>query len=176
MTYREALTEAMTELGRDPLTRFIGYGIAVGNGANGTLTGVPLAQRIETPVSEALMMGMAVGMSLRGLRPLVYCERMDFLPLMLDQITNQLDSIGRLSRGQFKPAVIIRVMVGSKGKPPFTALTHTRCFPQAVRQMVTFPVVECKTPEDVLGDYRFAHKMLVEDNQSTMLIDFRELF
>ena len=120
------------------------------------------------------MMGMAVGMSLRGLRPLVYCERMDFLPLMLDQITNQLDSIGRLSRGQFKPAVIIRVMVGSKSKPPFTPITHRRDLTAGIRQMVSFPVIQLWDADTIVADYRAALESLVEDNQTTMLVDYRE--
>jgi pyruvate/2-oxoglutarate/acetoin dehydrogenase E1 component len=174
LTYKESLTAAMTDFGRDEKARVLGYGVAVGNGANGTLNGVPLERRVEFPVSESLIMSAAVGMSIAGLLPLVYCERMDFMPLMLDAVLSQLDSIGRLSRGQFKPAVIIRTMVGSSTKPPFTAITHCRDLSAGMRAMVTFPVLQLMTAADVEREY-FEARQRQKNGESTILVDYRHL-
>ena len=174
MTYKDALRGAMTDFGKEEKARFLGYGIAVGNGANGTLTGVPLERRIETTVSESLIMSMAVGLSLKGYLPLVYCERMDFMPLMLDAILSQLDSIHTLSRGQFSPAVIIRTMVGSGDKPPFTAITHCRDLSDGIQFMVTFPVIKLRTPYDVEREY-YEARGRQKNGQSTILVDYRSL-
>lgn len=177
MTYKESLTAAMSSLAVDPLVRFVGYGLLNNKGANGTIRDVSESQIIETPISEGLMMGLATGMSLRGLRPVVYIERMDFIPLCMDAMVNQLDSIARLSRGQFQPAAIIRVMVGSKSKPPFTALTHTRDFTETILKTVSFPVVDFNGPgwagAPIIDSYSAAHRNL-KYGQSTMLIDHRE--
>src|SRR5579871_6790066 len=113
LTYKEALTAAMDQLALDPTVRFVGYGLLHGRAA-GTLKNVPVAQIVETPVAENLMVGLAIGMSLRGLRPVVYIERMDFILNALDAIVNHLDKIGGMSHGQFNPAVILRVVVGNK--------------------------------------------------------------
>ena len=40
----------------------------------------------DTPISEAAMAGVAVGMALKGLRPVVEFMYEDFTPIALDQI------------------------------------------------------------------------------------------
>lgn len=165
----------MTELGKDPFVRFVGYGLLNNKGANGTILNMD-DKVAETTVSENLMVGLAVGMSLQGLRPLIYLERMDFLPLALCPIINQLDSIGRLSCGQYKPAAIIRIMVGSRSKPPFTALTHTRDLSAALRNMVSFTVIDFGDKNDsgaIQHHYEKAREDLVL-GISTILVDHRE--
>ena len=64
MTYKDALTNAMSAIGSDPNSVFIGYNVGYGGLANGTLKGVPPERRIETPVAENLLVGMAIGMAL----------------------------------------------------------------------------------------------------------------
>lgn len=49
MTYKESITQAMTDLAADPAVCFIGYGIRYGK-AMGTLKNVSEDQVIETPV------------------------------------------------------------------------------------------------------------------------------
>jgi pyruvate/2-oxoglutarate/acetoin dehydrogenase E1 component len=181
MTYKESLAAAMTELARDPLVRFIGYGVKVGAIAGKGFGGVNPAQLVETPVAENLMVGMAIGMSLAGLRPVVYIERMDFILNALDAIVNHLDKIGQMSHGEFKPAIILRVVVGNKTKPLYTGATHVQDFTGALREMVTFPVITLDKPvgsepiEIEIGKhYRFAHERLAQ-GESTMLVEYKDL-
>ena len=173
-SYKEALTAAMVNLAEDPKIRFVGYGVKIGGRAHGTLKTVPDAQLVETPVAENLMVGLAIGMSLAGLRPVVFIERFDFILNALDAIVNHLDKIGSMSRGQFKPAVILRVVVGNKEKPFFTGATHTQDFTVAVEQMVRFPVQNLLTEEEVTN-YYYRARLSQQRGQSTMLIEYKDL-
>lgn len=178
MTYKESLTQAMTELAADPLVRFIGYGVRVGGKAAGTLAGVAESQLIETPVAENLMVGLATGMALSGLRPVVFIERMDFILNAMDAIVNHLDKIETLSQGQFRPAVILRVVVGNRNKPLFTGVTHTQNFLDAIATMVSFPVVDLSDPQQVLPQYRLAHESISSEGErrkSRMLVEYKDL-
>lgn len=174
MTYKEALTEAMTELARDPATCFVGYGVRYGR-AMGTLANVSEAQLIETPVAENLMVGLATGLALMGRRPVVFIERMDFLLNAADAVVNHLDKIAMMSRGEFKPAVIIRCVVGNRNKPLFTGETHVQNFTEAFAEMTrTIPVWSMGSAESVTLSYERAQK-IAQTGQSSMLIEYKDL-
>lgn len=173
MTYKEQLTEAMASLATDERRRFIGYGLTHGR-AGGTLAGATPAQIVETPVAENLMAGIAIGQSLAGLLPVLYFERFDFVLNAADAIVNHLDAAAKISRGQFRPAVIIRVVVGNRTKPLFTGRTHTQNFAQAFRAMVSFPVVELVQPWEVVPRY-LAADAAQRGGISTMLVEFKDL-
>ena len=66
----------------------------------GTLKDVPDDQKIETPVAENLMVGLAIGMSFEGFKPVVYFERHDFMLVAADAISNHIDKIERISHGE----------------------------------------------------------------------------
>lgn len=140
MTYKESLHAAMLELDKDEKRRYLGYGIRYGARAGGSFNGISDDKMIECPVCENLMLGMAIGLSLKGLKPVVYFERFDFLILAADALCNHLDAAKIISRGEFNPAVIIRVVVGNSQKPLFTGHTHTRDYGVAISQMVNFKV------------------------------------
>lgn len=172
--YREQLTLAMDNLAADKAVRFIGYGVKIGGRALGTLKNVPEDRLIETPVAENLMVGLATGMSLAGLRPLVFIERMDFILNALDAIVNHLGAARKISRGQFQPAAILRVVVGNRHKPLYTGPTHVQDFTEAIRQMVDFPVVRLTGPEQIAPAYFEAHEGL-HGGRSTMLVEHKDM-
>lgn len=138
MTYKDSITQAMTDLAADPAVCFIGYGIRYGK-AMGTLKNVNIGQLIETPVAENLMLGLATGLALRGQKPVVFIERADFLLNAMDAIVNHLTKIELMSRGQFKPACILRIIVGNKTKPLFTGETHTQDFRDELHMLANRP-------------------------------------
>lgn len=169
--YKEVLTTANTRLSGNPLTRFVGYGLKHGR-AYGTLRGVPDSQIIDTPIAENLMMGLAIGLSLKGYRPVVFFERMDFILNALDAIVNHLDKIHYLSHGEFSPACIIRAVIGNKNKPLYTGLPHTQDFTLALRQMVSFPIVRTHVGT-IETDYAQAERDLTK-GVSTILVEFKD--
>src|SRR5262249_20330 len=106
ISYKNELTEAMERLAEDPLIRFIGYGVKIGGRAMGTLANVSDSQLIEMPVAESLMVSFAIGLSLKGLKPVVFIERFDFICNAMDAIINHLDKISEISHREFNPTMI----------------------------------------------------------------------
>jgi pyruvate dehydrogenase E1 component beta subunit len=171
VTYKEDITAAMDMLAADPRVRFVGYGVRYGGKAMGTLKNVPEAQLVETPVAENLMVGLAIGMALRGLRPVVFIERFDFIMNAMDAIVNHLEKIDVMSNGQFSPAVILRVVIGNSQKPLYTGETHTQDFSEAMRRLIEMPVFVL--PDD--GDARYAYSHATMTGASTMIIEKKDL-
>lgn len=133
MTYKTAITHNMTKLGKAKNTVFIGYNTACGHRMYGTLDKVPKTQCIETPVCENLMVGLGLGMSLEGYRPIVCFERHDFLLIALDAILNHMDAMPILSNRQFNFPIVLRTIVGSD-TPLDPGIQHTRDYTDILLQ------------------------------------------
>jgi pyruvate/2-oxoglutarate/acetoin dehydrogenase E1 component len=118
------------------------------------------------------MVGLATGLSLAGLKPVVFIERMDFILNALDAIVNHLGAAQHISCNQFKPAAILRVVIGNKYKPLYTGPTHTQDFTQALRQIIDFPIIELKK-ESVVSEYQSALDRL-SVGTSTMLVERKD--
>jgi pyruvate dehydrogenase E1 component subunit beta len=173
MTYKEEITAAMDMLAQDPLVRFIGYGVRYGGKAMGTLKNIPEEQLIETPVAENLMVGIAIGMALKGLRPVVFIERCDFILNAMDAIVNHLEKIKMMSGEQFAPAVILRVVIGNKSKPLFTGETHTQDFSKSLDGMLDMPVYLILNQRDAPHIYEYAARGFGA-GYSTMVIEDKD--
>lgn len=113
-SYKDALTNAMTFLGNQPDTIFIGQQtLFPGNPMSTTLGGVPKNKIIELPVMEDSQMGMSLGMAMRGDFVVTFYPRWDFLICATNQLLNHLDKIKLMSNNQFSPNIIIRLGKGS---------------------------------------------------------------
>jgi pyruvate/2-oxoglutarate/acetoin dehydrogenase E1 component len=179
ISYKQALTAAMDALALDKRVVFLGYGLRSGRAA-GTLANVPEAQIIETPVAESLMAGLAIGLSLRGQIPVVFYERFDFVLYALDQIVNHLDKMAWMSAGQFRPAVLFRVVAGGKHKPLYTGPTHTQDFTSALWRLVNFPVMPIVNASQVETCWSIAHTYAAppkgESGSSCMLVEYKDKY
>jgi hypothetical protein len=138
-SYKDAMIESMTHLGKLGAI-FIGYNVKYGN-AIGTLKNVPDDQKLETPVAENLMAGLAIGMSFEGFLPVLYYERHDFMMVAADAIINHIDKIERISHGEFKCPIIIRAVTADAG-PFYSGITHSQDFTEVFRRAVSFPVLD----------------------------------
>jgi len=172
-SYKNELKLAMEDLAQDPKVRFIGYGVRIGGRALGTLKNIPDWQLIEMPVAENLLVGFAIGLSLKGFKPVVFIERFDFIWNASDAIVNHLDKIGMMSRYEFNPTVILRIVVGNRQKPLFTGETHTQDHTHALRHMVSFPVLRLTAAEQIRRQYRNAYEAL--GKFSTALVEYKDL-
>ena len=170
MTYKDEITKGNTEIGKDPKTRFIGYGLKKGR-AMGTLKDVPEDQILEMPVAENLLLGVAIGMSLTGLKPVVFIERMDFLMNCMDALVNHLDKIKNISRDEFDPKVIIRCIVGNTKKPLYTGATHVQDFSDVLRKMVNIPVYQLTDP----GMAKVTYSVVPERAKSAIIVEYKDL-
>jgi pyruvate dehydrogenase E1 component alpha subunit len=163
-SYKDAMIIAMTELGQQGAI-FIGYNVVKGD-AMGTLKNVPLEQKLETPVAENLMSGLAIGMSFEGFLPILYFERHDFILNALDAIINHIDKIERISHGEYKVPVVIRAVTADAG-PFYSGITHSQDFTKLLEFGVSFPVEDPKEGKDVLRAFRDA----VESKRPVVVIE-----
>jgi len=152
-TYKDAMIQSMTELGNQGAI-FIGYNVKYGD-AMGTLKGVPEEQKVETPVAENLMAGLAIGMSFEGFRPVLYFERHDFMLVAADAIGNHIDKIERISHGEFRVPVIIRAVTADAG-PFYAGPTHQQDLTNVFKELVDFPVFDPVTGSDALKAFEYA--------------------
>ncbi len=171
--YKDILIEANTKLGKNKNIIFIGYGLKKGR-ALGTLKNIDESKIIETPVAENLMVGLAIGLSLKEYCPVVFIERMDFILNAMDALINHLDKMKDISKGEFNPAVIIRCVVGNYKKPLYTGITHTQDFSKEIKRLVSFPVIRLKAAEDILKAYIKAER-LQKNGISSILIEYKDL-
>nr|WP_281377035.1 alpha-ketoacid dehydrogenase subunit beta [Deinobacterium chartae] len=91
------------------------------------------AQRVfDTPLSEASIVGAAVGMAVRGLRPVAEIQFADYMYPGIDQIFSQAAKIRYRSGGQFTAPLVIRTPSGGgvrgghhHSQSPEAYYTHT---------------------------------------------------
>ena len=112
---RLALAE---ELDRDPDVCLYGEDITFG-GPFGATKG--LAERFgeerirNTPISEATVVGLAVGAATVGARPVVEVMFIDFITLAMDQLVNHAAKLHYMTGGQLRVPLTIRATFGVSG-------------------------------------------------------------
>mgnify|MGYP001811846346 CR=1 FL=1 len=117
MTYRDAVHAALDDsLSADPSVVFMGED--VGNEGGVYKTNVGLAEKygeriINTPICENGFTGVALGMAVMGMRPIVEFMFADFMPTAGDAIVNQLPKYRFMSGGQLSAPVTLRVVSGA---------------------------------------------------------------
>jgi pyruvate dehydrogenase E1 component beta subunit len=67
---------------------------------------------IDTPLAESGIIGTAIGLALRGYRPVCEIQFDGFIYPAYDQIVSQLAKMGNRSRGSIKLPVVVRVPFG----------------------------------------------------------------
>jgi acetoin:2,6-dichlorophenolindophenol oxidoreductase subunit beta len=115
MTVEEAMTEAMTEeMRRD--TRVITFGEGVATKKPSLRQEFGDKRVRNTPLSEGIIAGTAVGAAATGLRPVVDLLFAPFLTLAMDGIVNSAGKLRYMSGGQFSfPLVVIAETGGGWG-------------------------------------------------------------
>lgn len=117
ITYAKAISEAIDEeMEKDQNVMVIGEDVGIKGGNFGQTEG--LYQKYgewrvkDTPISENSFVGLALGASLTGLRPIVEIMYADFLTIAMDQIANQIAKIRYMSGGQAKVPLTICTTIG----------------------------------------------------------------
>lgn len=168
--YHKAICEEMEEFAKNPKVIFMGQQTASENFYR-TLENVPLHRRIEMPIAEELQMGQSLGLAMTGWLPISIYQRMDFLPRAMDQIVNHLNLIPEMSRGLYKPKVIIRTTVGTNN--PFdVGLQHNKDLTELFKTACNFPVFKVTTPKEV----KLAYGLAREIDSPIMIVELQELY
>ena len=71
-----------------------------------------MARVIDTPISEATILGAAVGMALGGLKPVVEMRVVDFALCAMDEIVNQAAKARFMFGGQGRVPLVARLPIG----------------------------------------------------------------
>lgn len=116
MTYAEAAVLAVQhEMAQDP--RVVVMGEDVGRGGifgqyKGLQTQFGVQRVIDTPISEAAILGAGVGMALAGLRPIVEMRVVDFALCGMDELVNQAAKNRYMFGGQGRVPMVVRMPTG----------------------------------------------------------------
>jgi pyruvate/2-oxoglutarate/acetoin dehydrogenase E1 component len=121
MTYREAVNAALDDaMAADGAVLLMGEDVGADGGVFKTNSGLiekygPERVR-NTPICENGFLGVALGMSLVGMRPIVEIMFADFLPSGGDALVNQLPKYRFMSGGQTTVPVTVRAIGGATGR------------------------------------------------------------
>jgi pyruvate/2-oxoglutarate/acetoin dehydrogenase E1 component len=159
----------MSRLALLPNTIFLGQQVA-SETFYGTLKDIPMEKRWEMPVAEDLQMGLSIGLALEGYLPISIYQRMDFLPRAMDQLVNHLNLLPEMSRGLYKPKIIIRTTIGSKS-PMDAGPQHSQDL-TAMLSVLKFPVMTVTTPEEV----HIAYSMATLTGGPVLIIELQDLY
>jgi 2-oxoisovalerate dehydrogenase E1 component len=100
---------------------------------------------LTTPISEAGIIGLANGMAIRGLRPVVEIMFGDFLGLAMDQLLNHACKFERMYGGTVRCPIVVRTpMGGRRGYGP----THSQSIEKHFLGMPGLAVVAASTVHD----------------------------
>jgi pyruvate/2-oxoglutarate/acetoin dehydrogenase E1 component len=100
---------------------------------------------IDTPISEATIMGAAVGMALTGLKPVVEMRVVDFALCAIDEIVNQAAKARYMFGGQGRVPLVARLPIGLWNG---SAAQHSQSLEAWFAHVPGLVVVTPGTPQD----------------------------
>jgi pyruvate dehydrogenase E1 component beta subunit len=103
------------EMRRDPLIWVLGEDVEMGGiftQYKGLLAEFGPARIVNTPISEATIMGAGLGAALVGTRPVVEMRIADFALPAIDELVNQIAKMRYMSGGQARARVVVRMPHG----------------------------------------------------------------
>ena len=153
ITYRDAVREALREeMLRDENVFLIGEELGLYGGAyavtKGLLDEFGPRRVMDTPISEAVIAGAAVGAAVAGTRPVAEIMYMDFIAFCMDQLVNQAAKIRYMFGGRAKVPMVLRTQ-GGGGRE--NAAQHSQSLEAWVAHVPGLRVVIPGTPYDAKG-------------------------
>ncbi len=167
--YREALNQALSEeIERDPNVVLIGEEVAQYNGAYKVTRGLwkKYGDRrvVDTPISEAAFVGMGIGASMMGLRPVIELMFWSFATVAYDQIVNNAGQIRFMSGGLINCPIVIR---GPANGGTNVGATHSHT-PE--NWMAAIPGLKVVSPSNGY-DAKGLLKTAIRDNDPVMFME-----
>jgi pyruvate dehydrogenase E1 component beta subunit len=153
ITMREAISQALwEEMERDPNVFIMGEEVGVWGGSYAVTKGFYDhfgAERVkDTPISEATIVGAAIGAALTGLRPVAELMTINFAFSAFEHIVNQAAKLHYMFAGQMVVPLVIRTVSGGGRQ---LAATHSQTPDVIFAHFPGLKVVAPGTPEDAKG-------------------------
>jgi pyruvate dehydrogenase E1 component beta subunit len=169
LSYREALRHAMDEeLARDPNVVIMGEEVAQFNGAykvtEGLLEKYGPKRIVDTPISEAGFIGLGIGASMLGIRPVMELMFWSFSYVAFDQIFNNAASVRYMSGGLINVPIVIR---GPANGGTNVGATHSHTPENFIANTPGLKVVCPATPYDAKG----LMKAAIRDNDPVYVME-----
>ena len=169
LTYRHALREAFDEeLARDPMVVLMGEEVAQYNGAYKVTEGLwekwGDKRIVDTPISEAGFIGMGVGASMLGVRPVMELMFWSFYTVAWDQIINNAGMVRYMSGGLINCPIVIR---GPANGGTNVGATHSHNHENFMANVPGLKVVCPATAYDAKG----LMKSAIRDNDPVMFME-----
>jgi pyruvate/2-oxoglutarate/acetoin dehydrogenase E1 component len=166
---RQALIE---EMNRDERVVVLGQDIAEFGGAyrvtEGLLEMFGEARVRDTPISEAAIIGAAVGAAMTGLRPVAEIQFNDFIACGMDQLCNQAAKLRSMMGGQVSVPMVLRAPMGATGR----AAQHSQCLEAWFMHTPGLKVVLPSTPYDAKGLLKTA----IRDDNPVVFLEHKMLY
>jgi pyruvate dehydrogenase E1 component beta subunit len=174
ITYREALRHAFDEeIQRDPNVVLIGEEVAQYDGAYKVTEGLWKKHGdkrvVDTPISEAAFIGMGIGASMLGLRPVMELMFWSFCTVAYDQIVNNAAQIRYMSGGLINCPIVIR---GPANGGTNVGATHSHTPENWFAAIPGLKVVNAATPYDAKG----LMKTAIRDNDPVLFMESTLLY
>jgi len=173
LTYAQAACTALAEAMRGD-RRVVALGEDVGRGGifaqyRGLAQEFGPGRVIDTPISEATIMGAAVGMALNGLKPVVEMRVVDFALCSMDEVVNQAAKARYMFGGQGRVPLVARM---PNGLWSGSAAQHSQSLEAWFAHMPGLVVVTPATPAD---NYALLHAA-IESGDPVIYMEHKELW
>ena len=173
MNYSLAAATALAEAMRAD-ARVVALGEDLGRGGifaqyRGLQQEFGAARVIDTPISEATIMGAAVGMALAGLRPVVKMRVVDFALCGMDELVNQAAKNRYMFGGQGRVPLVARMPIGLWTA---SAAQHSQSLEAWFAHIPGLTVVAPAEPAD---NYGLLHSAL-ESGDPVVYLEHKELW
>jgi pyruvate dehydrogenase E1 component beta subunit len=174
ISYREALRHAFDEeIQRDPNVVIIGEEVAQYDGAYKVTEGLWKKHGdkriVDTPISEAAFIGMGIGASMLGLRPVMELMFWSFCTVAYDQIVNNAAQIRYMSGGLINCPIVIR---GPANGGTNVGATHSHTPENWLAAVPGLKVVNAATAYDAKG----LMKTAIRDNDPVVFMESTVLY
>lgn len=173
LTFTQAINEALFQsMNKDPRIVIMGLGVTDPKGIFGTTLGLMerfgASRLFDMPVSENAMTGVAVGMAISGMRPVMTHQRADFMLMSTDQIINNAAKWHYMYGGRMSVPLTIRSIIGRGwGQGP----QHSQNFQGLFAQIPGLKVVAPTIPYEAKGLLISS----IEDNNPVIFVEHRWL-
>lgn len=173
ISFTQAIHEATDQMmDKDENVYILGLGAPDPKGLFGTTTGLVEKygpDRVQDmPISENAMTGIAIGTALKGMRPIMTHQRVDFALLALDQLINNAAKWHYMFDGKASVPMVIRMFIGRGwGQGP----QHSQSLHSLFAHIPGLKVVMPSTSYDAKGLLIAA----IEDNNPVIYLEHRWL-
>ena len=148
----EAIRDALhEEMARDETIFVLGEDVIAHGGPYAVTRGIAkkFPDRIrQTPISEAGIVGTAVGAALCGMRPVAEIMYVDFITCAMDEVVNQMAKVRYMFGGQTDVPVVLRLPSGAARS---IAAQHSQCLEAWFLHVPGLQVAVPSTPYDAKG-------------------------